>query len=194
MDIKNNEARTVLEIGPQQTPLVKWLKDFQGDERVIYIERDKEWMEFLKRNLTRRNGNLINETILQADASKIPLKRNSVDIVFLKDVFGQEGLKRFTPSGSSEDIVHVGNISEIASELIDVIKPGGRIVIAEMATPVDIYEFVDKIKKAKGSESVTITGYGKDEWNQIFDPSFAKVFAENSHDDAYVLVLEKAKQ
>lgn len=167
------------------------------------------WVKFLHESFTNNASNVVfldhGETIsdispkqgkrIQGDTSAIPLKAESTDLIFGKDVFGSERESKGLYVGP------VGDLNEIASEWFRVCKPGAHALILEVNTPQDApieklrnafekagfklekeYKGVDEISglfKENASESVKRTfSTGIDYPNTEYDKSYALSFVK----------------
>jgi ubiquinone/menaquinone biosynthesis C-methylase UbiE len=123
---ENVPRNLTIEIGAGTDPIVGHLKpEVAGSGEVVVMERRKVFLGELARSSQVENE------IIQADASNLPIKSETVDTVVCKDFFGSH-IKGLKSGGRASDI---GDIDQIANQIGRVTKSGGKLVVIETLTP-----------------------------------------------------------
>lgn len=125
------EEDLTVEVGPRVTPTVEYLrKDLFSDEKIIYFEKRRGWVKELSKTAGTK------EKVIQGDGSKLPLPSASAGTIFAKELFGSRGELAMEPVAGQftlEEEIGEG----FGKEWYRVLKPGGKVVIVEIATPAD---------------------------------------------------------
>lgn len=166
-----------LEIGGGTSPNLWLLRpDLIQGKTQVYIEKkskaneDSLPIDYIK-------GQTRNQFILGADGSKLPFGNESVDIVFAKDVLGEP-----TQTSSVNE-----KFDQMIKEMARVVSPHGKIIIVEMATPVDRNILDEKFKRLGFSE---VESYSGNNIGKIyFDEDLHKIKRERK--DAYAIIFQK---
>lgn len=171
-----------IEVGSRNRPMIQHLrKDLMGPGSSILIDKRIGWLsDLVKGNVKEK------EFLLTAHGAELPLESNSVSTILTKDLFGAQGYLAFPPwSEVLEDGV-IEDIGEnLPKEFYRVLKPGGKMILAEIATPPDKSELKQEFSEAGFR---LVEEYNGLEYTRIF--GFASTFSLINA-DAYSLVFEK---
>ncbi len=128
-------TRYAVEIGSRNTPSIEELRvDLIKGKKVLHFERKPGWARLLKQSLNRYSPESM---AVQADGNSLPLPEASVSLVYARDLFGAHNVafdrdSDYTNTSRKENIG-----SNLVNEMRRVLIPGGKVVVSEMATPVD---------------------------------------------------------
>src|SRR5581483_8693252 len=181
------EEPVALEIGARNLPLIQELKDLPPNSKILFADKEDSWLGSLAGGMEW----IDNKTqILQGDATKLPLPSNSVELVFLKDVFGHEGSREVKSGiGFTDRLVETGGADKIARELFRVIRKGGKVIVMETNTPYDS----EKLKAAFSESGFSnVKMHPKDQINKIFaDPGYADAMTRFADPKSYAMEVIK---
>lgn len=162
-------AEINIELGARLEPILGQLRDelTQGGSAVLVDKR--YWMRLgggWQRDLDR------SIPYVQANAQALPFATQSADLVASKDVFCAEGF--LTSDAELHTIIeHVGDIGTIAQEYFRVVKPGGRVVIIEAATPQEgLFAQVDQAFLTAGFTRADTDVLYEEGINDLFKPEW----------------------
>lgn len=147
-------SRIIVEIGPAENPFYRLFgrERIDQDARYIAIDSDLEKLRILDLHDKRH--------AVGGDLRDLPLQNNSVDHLWLMNVFGGfQNRPRRLPDGSLEYSL---SLSDVFQELARVMKERGKIYIGELYPPIgDISQLADKDYSDFGLEKKVYKGHSE---------------------------------
>lgn len=133
----DKKERVFVEMGTGRIP-VPFLgsKQFKDNERYIGVELDKESLKEARERVERVAVDEERIDFVEANGERLPLRSSSVDEFFLGNVLGDPRVA----GGSKEKFIE---------EAERVLKKGGRLIIKENNTPLEISELRKLLKDRK---------------------------------------------
>jgi SAM-dependent methyltransferase len=168
-----------LEVGPRTLPLMDHLrKDLLSSGRMVYLEKRRTWTKDLK--------GLVEGVVIHGDGSRLPFEDGSVGTIFAKDLFGAHGQLAYLP----QEGLYIEMVSEaIAPEWFRVLRRKGKVVIVEVATPVER----GKLEQDFGNSGFTKKHeyLGKDTYKVLDGWESMTLSTSALPEEAYSVVFEK---
>lgn len=196
------EEPVALEVGARNFPLVHMLnKDLlppSGKPRIMFIDRDVGFAKDSDTAPLPITEAPEGSAYAQADVGHLPIADNSLDVIFLKDVFGHDGRLEMSNMKFTGGTVRVGNPEDVLSEFSRILRPGGKVVVVEVATPYDRKSLTDKDMLRKAGLNIKsllmrdrISEIFKKEENDLESALVGEMIQDNSARDSYAVVFEK---
>jgi len=166
-----------LEIGSRDTSFFDLVRKdlLPKGGRFVFIDKRYRWLTNL-RNLSdgRKEG-------VTSLGQKLPFKKDSIPVIFVKDLFGAHGYSALESSGAYT-IEDIGG--GFAQEWFRVCRHGGKVIIMEISIPPDEKNLKNEFlnqgfilrEELKGEEALNILEEGKSLKIPLSKNSFSLIF------------------